>query len=111
MPAPPGLTYLGPTVTAPPPPTRVAGLTDPVVTPPERVPIRTRESGVTLSAWKMAATAPEGAGTLVRLEVASGNFFRGDGWFLGWTQEQLSAAWTALLPPAPRETFELPQLG
>jgi hypothetical protein len=106
----PGLTYLAPTVTAPTP-TRIAGLTDPVVLPPERVPIRTRETGVTLSAWKMAATAQEGAGALVRVEAPSGSVFRGEGWFLGWSQEQLSAAWTALLPPAPRETISLPQLG
>jgi hypothetical protein len=103
------LTYLA-TVTAPSP-TRIAGLTEPVVSPLERVPIRTRESGVTLAAWKLAASAPEGSGTMVRVETAAGSFYRGDGWFLGWTQEALGTAWTQLLPPAPRDTFELAQLG
>jgi hypothetical protein len=104
-----GLTYLA-AVTAPAP-TRIAGLTEPVVPPLERVPIRTRESGVTLSAWKLGVSAPEGAGTMVRVETAAASFYRGDGWFLGWTQEALATAWTQLLPPPPSETFELPQLG
>ena len=94
-----------------PAPTPIAGLTEPVVPPLERVPIRTRESGVTLSAWKLVASAPEGAGTLVRVETSGGSFYRGEGWFLGWTQEALTAAWVQLLPPAPAETLELPQLG
>jgi hypothetical protein len=98
-------------VTAPSP-TRIAGLTEPVVAPLERVPIRTRESGVTLSAWKLAASAAEGAGTLVRVESGAANHYRGDGWFLGWTQEALASAWVALLPPAPpAETFHTQQLG
>lgn len=106
-----GLTYLGHSVTAPSP-TRIAGLTEPVVAPLERVPIRTRESGVTLSAWKLAASAAEGAGTLVRVESGAANHYRGDGWFLGWTQEALASAWVALLPPAPpAETFHTQQLG
>jgi hypothetical protein len=94
-----------------PTPTRIAGLTDPVVPPLERVPIRTRESGATLSAWKLAASAPEGTGTVVRVEIGSGSHYRGEGWFLGWTQEALASAWTALLPPAPVDTFHTQQLG
>jgi len=104
------LTYLARTVTAPTP-TRIAGLTDPVVAPLERVPIRTRESGVTLSAWRLLATAREGSGTMVRVETGAGSLYRGEGWFLGWTQEALAEAWAALLPPTPRDTIDLPQLG
>ena len=97
-------------VTAPGP-KRVAGLTDPAVTPLERVAIRLRESSVTLSAWRMAVSASEGAGTLIRVETPGGSLFRGEGWFLGWTQESMSGAWNDLLPPPTPDTFELPQLG
>lgn len=104
------MTYLGRTVTAPAP-ARIAGLTEPVVVPLERVAIRTRESGVTLAAWRLAASGPEGAGTLVRLEADAGSLYRGDGWFLGWTQEALASAWSGLVPPAPDESLGTPQLG
>ena len=93
------------------PPKHIAGLTDPEVRPLERVAIRLRESSVTLSAWRMGATAPEGVGTLVRVETPGGSLFRGEGWFLGWSQEAMSTAWTELLPPTPSETLDLPQLG
>jgi len=66
---------------------------------------------VTLAAWRMAVSAPEGAGALVRVETPGGALFRGDGWFLGWTQEAMSGAWAELLPPAPSDTLELSQLG
>jgi hypothetical protein len=93
------------------PPRRIAGLTEPEVKPLERVAIRLRESSVTLSAWRMSVTASEGAGTLVRVETPGGSLFRGEGWFLGWTQEAMSTAWTELLPPADFEPLNTPQLG
>lgn len=93
------------------PPRRIAGLTDPETRPLERVPIRLRESSVTLSAWRMAVAAPEGSGTLVRVETAGGSLFRGEGWFLGWSQEAMSTAWGELLPPAQSEPMDTPQLG
>lgn len=92
-------------------PKRIAGLTDPEVRPLERAAIRLRESSVTLSAWRMVVSAPEGAGTLVRVETPGGSLFRGEGWFLGWAQEAMSTAWAELLPPTPSEHLELPQLG
>ena len=92
-------------------PKRIAGLSEPEVKPLERVAIRLRESSVTLSAWRMVAAAPEGTGTLVRVETPGGSLFRGEGWFLGWTQEAMSTAWTELLPPSEPERVELPQLG
>jgi len=97
-------------VTAPAP-RRIAGLTEPTVGPLDRVPIRLRESSVTLSAWRMAVSAAEGVGTLVRVETPGGTLFRGEGWFLGWSQETLAAAWAELLPPAPSDTLDIPQLG
>ena len=78
-----------PDVTAPPPP-RIAGLTEPTVPPIERVAIRLRESSVTLAAWRLAASAAEGSGALVRVETPGGTLFRGEGWFLGWTQDAMS---------------------
>ncbi|HZJ54435.1 MAG TPA: hypothetical protein VFD38_09890 [Myxococcaceae bacterium] len=92
-------------------PQRIAGLTEPRVTPPERVPIRLRESSVTLSAWLMAVGASEGSGSLVRVETPGGTLYRGEGWFLGWTQDAMANAWKELLPPAPPDPVGLPQLG
>ena len=89
----------------------IAGLTDPEVRPLERVAIRLRESSVTLSAWRMAVSGPEGAGTLVRVETPGGSLYRGEGWFLGWAQEAMSTAWTELLPPSDSDHLDLPQLG
>ena len=94
-----------------PTPQRIAGLTEPTVLPLERVAIRLRESSVTLAAWRMAVSGPEGAGTLVRVDTPGGALFRGEGWFLGWTQEAMSTAWAELLPPPPSDTMDLPQLG
>lgn len=93
------------------PPKRIAGLTEPRTPPLERVAIRLRENSVTLSAWRLAASAAEGEGTLVRVETSGGTLFRGEGWFLGWTQEAMSAAWAELLPPAEPDTLHIPQLG
>ncbi len=94
-----------------PTPQRIAGLTEPRVLPLERMAIRLRESSVTLSAWRMAVSGAEGAGTLVRVDTPGGALFRGEGWFLGWTQEAMSSAWAELLPPPPPDTMDLPQLG
>ena len=93
------------------PPRSIGGLTEPMVQTPERVAIRLRESTVTLSAWRMAVSAPEGSRTLVRVETPGGSLFRGEGWFLGWTQEAMSTAWLELLPPSEPDRLEIPQLG
>lgn len=93
------------------PPKRIAGLTDPEVRPLERVAIRLRESSVTLSAWRMTVSGPEGAGLLVRVETPGGALYRGEGWFLGWAQEAMSTAWAELLPPTDSERLDIPQLG
>jgi len=59
----------------------------------------------------MAVSGPEGSGTLVRVETPGGSLFRGEGWFLGWTQEAMSTAWAELLPPSEPDRVEIPQLG
>jgi hypothetical protein len=78
----------------------------------ERVPVRERGGSLTRSAWRIAVTANEGSGTILRLEAADGAVhFRGDGLFLGWGGEEMGAAWEALAhsdaPPEP----EFIQLG
>jgi len=78
----------------------------------ERVPVRERGASLTRSAWRVAVTAEEGTGTIVRLEASNGAVhFRGDGLFLGWDADEMGSAWNALArsdaPPEP----ELAQLG
>ena len=89
----------------------VTSLTNAVVAL-ERVPVREREASFTVAAWSIAVRADEGAGRVVRLEAADGTVhFRGDGHFLGWSREEMEAAWQAMAhsdaPPEP----EIPQLG
>ncbi|MDQ2979759.1 MAG: hypothetical protein M3R62_11110 [Acidobacteriota bacterium] len=88
------------------------GLTDPRVLGLERHPIRTRESGVTLSAWRLSVRAEEGEGSILRLESpAAEPLLRGDGLFLGWDQPRLRAAYEALEPRDDSPPFETQQLG
>ncbi len=78
----------------------------------ERVPVRERGASLTRSAWRIAVTADEGAGTIVRLEVSDGAVhFRGDGLFLGWGAEDMRAAWDALARSDAAPEPELMQLG
>lgn len=64
----------------------------------ERVAIRIRESGVTLAGWRLATSTPAGAGSITRVDGLAGPCFRGDGAFLGWSQERLAAEYQRLLP-------------
>lgn len=74
----------------------------------ERAPIRTRESNVTRSAWRMEVECDEGRGAITLLE---NGVFRGDGLFLGWPQEELAATYQALLKKDDEAPLELIQLG
>jgi hypothetical protein len=78
----------------------------------ERLPVRERGASFTAAAWSIAIHADEGAGAIVRLECADGAVhFRGDGHFLGWSREEMAAAWEAMAhSDAPAEP-DLPQLG
>jgi len=73
-----------------------------------RVSIRARESGVTHSAWQMIVESPSGPGTITLLDAGH---YRGDGAFLGWSQEQLAEMYTSLNTPPDEPKFELMQLG
>ena len=78
----------------------------------ERVPIRTRESGVTHSAWRMQIASGSVGGTITLIDAAGGApFYRGAGFCLGWTQEQLAETYQRLLPHDEEPPFEVMQLG
>ena len=84
-------------------------VTNAVVRSMERVQIRTRESNVTRSAWRMEVECDEGLGTITLVDDA---FYRGEGLFLGWPQEELAAAYAGAQKHDDGEPpFELMQLG
>ena len=72
----------------------------------ERVHIRTRESGVTLSAWRVVLDG----GAIVLIELGGRRFYRAEGDLMGASQEKLAGLWQDALPPdEPPQDF--PQLG
>jgi hypothetical protein len=78
----------------------------------ERVPIRTRESGVTHSAWRMQIASGSIGGTITLIDFTGGAaFYRGAGLCLGWTQEQLAETYQRLIAPDDERPFEVMQLG
>ena len=83
-------------------------VTNAVVRSMERAPIRTRESNVTRSAWRMEVQCDEGLGTITLVDDA---FYRGEGLFLGWPQEELAAAHASVQKHDDEPPFELMQLG
>ena len=90
----------------------VPGLTNPRGLGLERFPIRAREQSMTLAAWRLSAAAEEGEGTITLVELPSGEILRrGDGIFLGWTQERLGRAYDALAPRDDTPPMQTLQLG
>ncbi len=90
------------------------GLTQIVTRPLERVPVRHRESRVTTSAWRLELRCDQGAGAIVRVEVSADEIYhRGEGLFLGWSQEHLAELYDALTRPTEGggPDLELQQLG
>jgi hypothetical protein len=92
------------------------GLTAIEAGPVQRVLVRRRESSVTTAAWRLEVTCDQGAGGIVRVDIATGAgeqpVYRGDGVFLGWSQERLAGAYDALSRPTDDgSSFELIQLG
>jgi hypothetical protein len=77
-----------------------------------RALIRTRESGVTQSAWRMEIDSDGGSGTITLIDAAGGPpLYRGDGLFLRWTQEGLAETYQRLLAPDDERPFDVMQLG
>jgi hypothetical protein len=90
----------------------VPGLEGATATVPERVPVRTREGRITLAAWRMNVTAPNGTGAIVLVETNVGAVFRGEGFFLGWAQDMLGIAYRSLVPKSGVDvSLNHPQLG
>jgi hypothetical protein len=90
----------------------VSGLTNIVVRSLERAPIRMRESGVTHAGWRMEVGSDQGDGAILLLEPdADRAVYRGEGSFLGWSQERLAAAYQALRAEPDEPEFVLNQLG
>ncbi|MFI5118825.1 MAG: hypothetical protein ACHQM4_00340 [Thermoanaerobaculia bacterium] len=78
----------------------------------ERVPVRERGASLTRSAWRIAVTAEEGTGTIVRLEASNGEVhFRGDGLFLGWGADEMGSAWDVLARSDAAPEPDFMQLG
>ena len=67
----------------------------PAVPSRERIHVRTRESGVTLSAWRTQFASS----AIVLVEIGARSFYRGEGALLGATQDKLAEVWRASLPP------------
>ena len=77
-----------------------------------RAPIRLREAGSTLGAWKLTLAADEGEGAITLVEYSGQpSFYRGEGVCLGWSQQRLEAAYAALRPGDEEPPLELLQLG
>jgi hypothetical protein len=78
----------------------------------ERFAIRMREGTVNLSAWRLCVVCDEGEGAIVRVDApAEGHFYRGEGVFLGWSQDRLASAYDVLRPAPDESGFELQQMG
>jgi hypothetical protein len=96
------------------PPRDAFGLTGLVARPLERVMVRCRASAVTGSAWRLEVASNEGVGGIVLVDVSRDeSCFRGDGVFLGWSQAELTQAYSVLTEPlrALDSDLELLQLG
>jgi len=90
---------------------QIEGLGEVRASEPERVILRMRGAAVTVSGWRIGAETPRGPGTIVLAEQAGQKFYRGEGVFLGWSQERLEAAYLALLPPSQGPGDDHLQLG
>jgi len=90
----------------------VAGVTNPRALALERFPIGLRGESAIQSAWRLSVASDEGLGAITRVEISQEEtFYRGEGAFLGWRQEQMAAAYLALLPKPEDDHFEMHQLG
>ena len=77
----------------------------------QRTAVRVRDIGSTVSAWQMIVDTERGPGTITLIDVGSRPFYRGDGSYFGWTQEQLAAEYQRLNKPPDEPAFEVAQLG
>jgi hypothetical protein len=79
---------------------------------PERVSIRTRANDLPLPAWRVQVASEQGGGALLHLLIPrQGIYYRGDGVFLGWSQERLAAAYQTLHPELPKVAVAYAPVG
>jgi hypothetical protein len=90
----------------------LAGLANPRALALERFPICTRESSSTLSAWRLTIMTDEGDGSIYLVGISPDRaLYRGDGLFLGWSQQRLEAVYRELRPVSEEPPFDSLQLG
>ena len=77
----------------------------------QRMPVRVRETGATISAWQMIVDTERGTGTITLLDAGGKALYRGDGTYFGWPQEKLAAEYQRLNKPPDEPAFEVAQLG
>ena len=78
----------------------------------DRFLLRTREGSSTRSGWRITFASESGTGAIVQVELGDGRtLYRGEGVFLGWTQESLAEGYGRVLPRSDEERFEPTQLG
>jgi hypothetical protein len=93
-------------------PDPLEGLSDAAGATLDRVAMRTRESDLTLSAWRLGFVTAQGEGVIFLVETpGGGTLFRGDGVCLGWPQQRLEAAYRRLLPGGSDPEPDAGQLG
>ena len=90
----------------------VPGLKNPRFLALDRFLIRLRGGSATHSAWRLAVESDEGHGGIILVEASPAEtFYRGEGVFLGWDQDRLRSAYSALLPKLEADGFQMQQLG
>ena len=90
----------------------LVGLSGVIPELPERVSIRTRANDLPLHAWRVQIASEQGWGALLRLQIPrQGIHFRGDGVFLGWSQERLAATYQTLHPGLPQAAVAYAPVG
>jgi len=78
----------------------------------ERFLLRTLEASSTRSGWRISFAGENRWGAIVQVEIGDGPaLYRGEGVFLGWSQESLAEGYRRLLPQTHEERFEPAQLG
>ena len=92
--------------------TDLPALHNAVVRSLERFTIRTRDTEATQSAWRMEIESDGGRGAIMLVDLPEGQaIYRGEGVFLGWTQQQLATIFSRLRVGPDAPPFELQQLG
>jgi hypothetical protein len=78
----------------------------------ERVSLRRREGGPTVSGWRLSIASGVGSGSVCLVDMPDGNsLYRGEGLFLGWSQVRMHALYEKLRPAPPGAQPDPGQFG